>query len=123
MIRRPPRSTRTDTLFPYTTLFRSFVIDAVTMHRRKTRGGKLIALDQIDGATIKRCLDDWGRTPEDEGEIAYTQILKGMPAVKYTTKEILYRPRNIARKSDDKGKSGVVSVDLGCCRVLKRQKK
>src|SRR3546814_16497373 len=26
MIRRPPRSTRTDTLFPYTTLFRSSVI-------------------------------------------------------------------------------------------------
>src|SRR3546814_2544924 len=25
MIRRPPRSTRTDTLFPYTTLFRSSV--------------------------------------------------------------------------------------------------
>src|SRR3546814_12815823 len=27
MIRRPPRSTRTDTLFPYTTLFRSYVVD------------------------------------------------------------------------------------------------
>src|SRR3546814_1028841 len=27
MIRRPPRSTRTDTLFPYTTLFRSLEID------------------------------------------------------------------------------------------------
>src|SRR3546814_6660635 len=27
MIRRPPRSTRTDTLFPYTTLFRSKVDD------------------------------------------------------------------------------------------------
>src|SRR3546814_14974831 len=27
MIRRPPRSTRTDTLFPYTTLFRSTVGD------------------------------------------------------------------------------------------------
>src|SRR3546814_12830375 len=26
MIRRPPRSTRTDTLFPYTTLFRSFPV-------------------------------------------------------------------------------------------------
>src|SRR3546814_7782126 len=26
MIRRPPRSTRTATLFPYTTLFRSFVV-------------------------------------------------------------------------------------------------
>src|SRR3546814_8265499 len=27
MIRRPPRSTRTDTLFPYTTLFRSYPLD------------------------------------------------------------------------------------------------
>src|SRR3546814_12148914 len=26
MIRRPPKSTRTDTLFPYTTLFRSFAV-------------------------------------------------------------------------------------------------
>src|SRR3546814_8133157 len=29
MIRRPPRSTRTDTLFPYTTLFRSICVLAV----------------------------------------------------------------------------------------------
>src|SRR3546814_7336235 len=28
MIRRPPRSTRTDTLFPYTTLFRSVPVEA-----------------------------------------------------------------------------------------------
>src|SRR3546814_9696705 len=28
MIRRPPRSTRTDTLFPYTTLFRSMLVFA-----------------------------------------------------------------------------------------------
>src|SRR3546814_6686733 len=45
MIRRPPRSTRTDTLFPYTTLFRSppaqyswfrlvaRIDDDMTMHR------------------------------------------------------------------------------------------
>src|SRR3546814_2262967 len=33
MIRRPPRSTRTDTLFPYTTLFRS-VRDQGRKHRR-----------------------------------------------------------------------------------------
>src|SRR3546814_18939916 len=35
MIRRPPRSTRTDTLFPYTTLFRSvekFFVDAGEHH-------------------------------------------------------------------------------------------
>src|SRR3546814_20318124 len=34
MIRRPPRSTRTDTLFPYTTLFRSG-----SLRNRPRRGG------------------------------------------------------------------------------------
>src|SRR3546814_7970542 len=34
MIRRPPRSTRTDTLFPYTTLFRS----PRPAHRRRAAG-------------------------------------------------------------------------------------
>src|SRR3546814_14543454 len=32
MIRRPPRSTRTDTLFPYTTLFRSCTVKSCTIH-------------------------------------------------------------------------------------------
>src|SRR3546814_20452476 len=31
MVRRPPRSTRTDTLFPYTTLFRSVVDQHIDM--------------------------------------------------------------------------------------------
>src|SRR3546814_6150573 len=31
MIRRPPRSTRTDTLFPYTTLFRSYVAASIAL--------------------------------------------------------------------------------------------
>src|SRR3546814_3972980 len=35
MIRRPPRSTRTDTLFPYTTLFRS--TDRRQLHSRSVR--------------------------------------------------------------------------------------
>src|SRR3546814_9734019 len=34
MIRRPPRSTRTDTLFPYTTRFRSRAEGAEAVHRR-----------------------------------------------------------------------------------------
>src|SRR3546814_3979656 len=37
MIRRPPRSTRTDTLFPYTTLFRSDQDGASLAHRRTHR--------------------------------------------------------------------------------------
>src|SRR3546814_9442348 len=47
MIRRPPRSTRTDTLFPYTTLFRSerqlqdraLLGDPCGSRRRGERGG------------------------------------------------------------------------------------
>src|SRR3546814_5510559 len=39
MIRRPPRSTRTDTLFPYTTLFRSAA--RPREHRREQRPSDL----------------------------------------------------------------------------------
>src|SRR3546814_5760619 len=35
MIRRPPRSTRTDALFPYTTLFRSEIIDKLFLIARR----------------------------------------------------------------------------------------
>src|SRR3546814_3549619 len=38
MIRRPPRSTRTDTLFPYTTLFRSHRRARVRTDGRARRG-------------------------------------------------------------------------------------
>src|SRR3546814_19648726 len=38
MIRRPPRSTRTDTLFPYTTLFRSFMRHITADHAVECHG-------------------------------------------------------------------------------------
>src|SRR3546814_10500820 len=39
MIRRPPRSTRTDTLFPYTTLFRSpLLLKAIPVGSRTSAG-------------------------------------------------------------------------------------
>src|SRR3546814_7179117 len=41
MIRRPPRSTRTDTLFPYTTLFRSRHSKPRRVHCRCRQGGKV----------------------------------------------------------------------------------
>src|SRR3546814_5570264 len=50
MIRRPPRSTRTDTLFPYTTLFRSR--PAGSRRRRDVRGrGGRQASDAIRSST------------------------------------------------------------------------
>src|SRR3546814_9726336 len=43
MIRRPPRSTRTDTPFPYTTLFRSHA----ARHRRRAEGGRQLGDERI----------------------------------------------------------------------------
>src|SRR3546814_8938748 len=48
MIRRPPRSTRTDTLFPYTTLFRSFAPGRHLAQRPRRLAG--IGRDQEFGA-------------------------------------------------------------------------
>lgn len=69
-----------------------FVIDAPTIYRRKTIGGELYALQPIDGGTIKRVIDDFGNVPEFPAP-AYQQVLKGYPAVDYTTEELIYRPR------------------------------
>src|SRR3546814_703699 len=48
MIRRPPRSTRTDTLFPYTTLFRSVVM--------RPQANKLPQFNQMNAATLSAVL-------------------------------------------------------------------
>jgi hypothetical protein len=70
-----------------------FVTDAASIYLRKTNGGAMYALEPLDGATIKRVLDEHGRTPMAP-DPAYQQVLKGIPAVNYSTDELLYRPRN-----------------------------
>src|SRR3546814_9280722 len=42
MIRRPPRSTRTDTLFPYTTLFRSLLHASLVLHLMTAIGSLML---------------------------------------------------------------------------------
>src|SRR3546814_11214097 len=51
MIRRPPRSTRTVTLFPYTTLFRS-VVGAVVDHQRRDGDGRRAAKAVGQGVVV-----------------------------------------------------------------------
>src|SRR3546814_3879638 len=58
MIRRPPRSTRTDTLFPYTTLFRSL-----------RRGVGFIEQDAAIAAMRGVVLDIAGRSEEHTSEL------------------------------------------------------
>jgi hypothetical protein len=62
------------------------VIDAPTLYPRKTKDGALFALEAVDGATIKRVLDEKGRTPKAP-DVAYQQILKGVAATNYTQDE------------------------------------
>src|SRR3546814_4130186 len=63
MIRRPPRSTRTDTLFPYTTLFRSDDDERVRARRRaKARAG--------DRAGFACCHGRPGRPDPDAAQLA-----------------------------------------------------
>src|SRR3546814_11967516 len=57
MIRRPPISTRTDTLFPYTTLFRSGVVVADAKLTLEIAGRGLLAFgDDLHRTAIERLL-------------------------------------------------------------------
>src|SRR3546814_7523592 len=93
MIRRPPRSTRTDTLFPYTTLFRS-------LRRRRARGEALLGGDRFGLA------GDLGDDDEGDGERQRRQRggddhgLGGHPAVVFAC---VVQPRN-----EDRGESPYV---------------
>src|SRR3546814_16634803 len=81
MIRRPPRSTRTDTLFPYTTLFRSaddggIFAQAVDMRDRKVRRREAgeyarLAFDRMrpgQEGTGRLAPQDIGRGPRGHAE-------------------------------------------------------
>src|SRR3546814_5427799 len=48
MIRRPPKSTRTDTLFPYTTLFRSQLIADCACTHQMVLGAAATHIESLD---------------------------------------------------------------------------
>src|SRR3546814_10928612 len=129
MIRRPPSSTRTDTLFPYTTLFRSVAVARPEPH-------EAIALADRVGADMhpvgKRLLG-LGRildAPAIEGEAhavisafdagaAQATHRQWCEAVRTTVLEQRWQDR----KSVGWGKSVSGRVDLGGWRTLKKKKK
>src|SRR3546814_8295400 len=80
MIRRPPRSTRTDTLFPYTTLFRSYAELLASMRQRHQaeasfeRGIELSA-ELGDKSLEARGLLGLGRLYESMGKSTRTKAI------------------------------------------------
>src|SRR3546814_14931698 len=79
MIRRPPRSTRTDTLFPYTTLFRSMVpagtpkpiIDKI--HAETVR---ILADPAIKKRLLAMGAEPVGNTPDEMGKRIKSEVAK-----------------------------------------------
>src|SRR3546814_6228890 len=86
MIRRPPRSTRTDTLFPYTTLFRSR--DPATRSAARSaatvRVTGLLRMSEPGGAFLHHNDPDNGRWySRDVAAIAAAQGLAGTKVAPY----------------------------------------
>src|SRR3546814_6145714 len=77
MIRRPPRSTRTDTLFPYTTLFRSL------------HGAHGYMIDAFLWSGCNRREDGWGGNLHRRGRFAverseeHTSELQSLMRISY----------------------------------------
>src|SRR3546814_6592698 len=65
MIRRPPRSTRTDTLFPYTTLFRSLLSAGVPA------GVALKGSDLLEDRFLRARRHFWPLTHREMGMLDY----------------------------------------------------
>src|SRR3546814_8555780 len=83
MIRRPPRSTRTDTLFPYTTLFRSRDAD----HSRRRHRARSGAARRCDHAGTEPPPPDQGsrRAPHRPrgGSEEHTSELQSLMRISY----------------------------------------
>src|SRR3546814_4747581 len=84
MIRRPPRSTRTDTLFPYTTLFRSF--DHRLMRGFGEAPGKDAGLADVvhaAGIAMETILDDSDVDVDDIRSEEHTSELQSLMRISY----------------------------------------
>src|SRR3546814_14821206 len=116
MIRRPPRSTRTDTLFPYTTLFRSGGAGLPRGRRRSRR-----RLSQGAGRSDRRAgtADRPARDPAALTAAAWTTASRISWSSMTTSASA--RCWRADRQSVVEGKVVAVSIDLGGRRQLKKK--
>src|SRR3546814_913960 len=93
MIRRPPRSTRTDPLFPYTTLFRSLLAELLERHHAlpaEQRIGEIDAVFGADAATVAKTLDRLYADTALDDEAERLRLLSAAPAeVKASTDPLM----------------------------------
>src|SRR3546814_2774525 len=97
MIRRPPRSTRTDTLFPYTTLFRSVV-------RQVLRDGARGGLRQTGDQREQRGLPATARPHDRDGlprSEEHTSELQSLMRISYAVFCLKKKKRNRKQPQND----------------------
>src|SRR3546814_15262437 len=82
MIRRPPRSTRTDTLFPYTTLFRSRCDFKITVKNPTAEAVEVIVRKNFDGSFMKDELEDLVFAAVERSE-EHTSELQSLMRISY----------------------------------------
>jgi hypothetical protein len=70
------------------------VIDAACLEVQRTRGGDIFNLMPVDGATINVLIDNTGRRPMYPLP-SYRQIVKGLPAIDFTTRDLIYMPGKV----------------------------
>src|SRR3546814_5964795 len=80
IIRRPPRSTRTDTLFPYTTLFRSAYDAEGAIDIEGTKLAKRILDNLVTTNNYTVGYSDKPTLPAIADELRYMTLLRGMVA-------------------------------------------
>src|SRR3546814_7743445 len=81
MIRRPPRSTRTDTLFPYTTLFRSRS-NLPNATRRASGSCADITFMVTRGASSDTRMTEGGARPASWQTCTIAEIVQQTPSIK-----------------------------------------
>ncbi len=69
------------------------VLDALCFYKQRDRGGRLIRIIPIDGATIKLRVDEVGARPLPP-EIAFEQWIRGSKTADLTTDEMAYEMMN-----------------------------
>jgi len=84
------------------------VTDSLTLLPRRDLGGRLIGVEQIDGATIIPYVDDRGRPPLPPA-FAFAQVVHGVIETEFRLGELLYLPRN-RRAGNPFGRSCVENV-------------
>src|SRR3546814_1354067 len=82
MIRRPPRSTRTDTLFPYTTLFRSLALAYAEAYPERCRGMALRGIFTCSREEVDWFLCGMGRFFPERSE-EHTSELQSLMRISY----------------------------------------